>query len=599
MNSSQTPLPRFVSRLARPRHPGTDRWPAAAASWRAASAPDRVARQAGRAVRRQVPHHRFHAVQLRQLRHPPDRRADPVQGAFADPAHPARLGLPARRARRVRRAAAGAAADGRDHWYAAPPTRSTRTSTSSAARPSYVLVLAGDHIYKMDYGPMIAYHVEFRRRHHGRLVEVPLPEARAFGVMTSTPTWNRSPVRREAGPTPSRCRATPMPWRWPRWASTCSTPISCSSCCEDAADPTSSHDFGKDIIPQWSPTAARCSPTRSATWQPTGAGLLARRRHGGRLLGGQPGADHVDARAESLRRGLADLDLPGAAAAGQVRARRRRAHAAWRSIRWSPAAASSPARWCALAAVLQRARARLAASRTPWCCPTCTSGATAACAAQSSTRAASFPRHARVIGDDARDDASASTSAPEASCWSPGNARSGARAMSAEQHRCASCCAGTCTSREYRDALTGEYQLPWTYLHAIKDYADMAAHLEQARKARAVVNFTPVLLEQLAEYAHRSAHLRETVRRCATPCSRPGRSRNCRTAPKRALLKRLPARPPNAHDRVASRPIARLAEIAPRAGLAQPERIGYLSDQCIWRPAGLVSPRLAGRDGAS
>ena len=53
----------------------------------------------------------------------------------------------------------------------------------------------------------------------------------------------------------------------------------------------------------------------------------------------------------------------------------------------------------------------------------------------------------------------------------------------------------------YRDALTGEYVFPWTYLHAIKDYSDMAAHLESNPKARAVVNFTPVLLEQLAELA--------------------------------------------------------------------------------------------------
>jgi len=53
----------------------------------------------------------------------------------------------------------------------------------------------------------------------------------------------------------------------------------------------------------------------------------------------------------------------------------------------------------------------------------------------------------------------------------------------------------------YRDALTGQYVFPWTYLHAIKDYSDMAAHLEANPKARAVVNFTPVLLEQLAELA--------------------------------------------------------------------------------------------------
>src|SRR5450631_4660450 len=54
---------------------------------------------------------------------------------------------------------------------------------------------------------------------------------------------------------------------------------------------------------------------------------------------------------------------------------------------------------------------------------------------------------------------------------------------------------------QYRDALSGQYVLPWTYLHAIKDYVDMAAHLVAAPAARAVVNFTPVLIEQLEEIA--------------------------------------------------------------------------------------------------
>ncbi len=62
---------------------------------------------------------------------------------------------------------------------------------------------------------------------------------------------------------------------------------------------------------------------------------------------------------------------------------------------------------------------------------------------------------------------------------------------------------------EYRSPLDGRFLAPWTYLHALKDYADMAAHLEQAPEGvRAVVNFPPVLLEQLAEYAVRiAAHL--------------------------------------------------------------------------------------------
>jgi alpha-amylase/alpha-mannosidase (GH57 family) len=54
---------------------------------------------------------------------------------------------------------------------------------------------------------------------------------------------------------------------------------------------------------------------------------------------------------------------------------------------------------------------------------------------------------------------------------------------------------------QYTDLVSGEHQLPWTYLHAIKDYVDMAAHLEALPAARAVVNFSPVLLEQIDDYA--------------------------------------------------------------------------------------------------
>jgi alpha-amylase/alpha-mannosidase (GH57 family) len=54
---------------------------------------------------------------------------------------------------------------------------------------------------------------------------------------------------------------------------------------------------------------------------------------------------------------------------------------------------------------------------------------------------------------------------------------------------------------EYRDLRSGEYRLPWTYLHAIKDYVDMAAHLEANPDARAVVNFAPILIEQIDDYA--------------------------------------------------------------------------------------------------
>lgn len=53
---------------------------------------------------------------------------------------------------------------------------------------------------------------------------------------------------------------------------------------------------------------------------------------------------------------------------------------------------------------------------------------------------------------------------------------------------------------DYRDA-EGRYLLPWTYLHAVKDYADMAGHLENAPDMRCVVNFVPTLTTQIDDYA--------------------------------------------------------------------------------------------------
>jgi alpha-amylase/alpha-mannosidase (GH57 family) len=58
---------------------------------------------------------------------------------------------------------------------------------------------------------------------------------------------------------------------------------------------------------------------------------------------------------------------------------------------------------------------------------------------------------------------------------------------------------------DFRDQASGEFTQPWVYLHAIKDYSDMAAHLEAHPGVRAVVNFTPVLLDQVEDYADQFA----------------------------------------------------------------------------------------------
>lgn len=58
---------------------------------------------------------------------------------------------------------------------------------------------------------------------------------------------------------------------------------------------------------------------------------------------------------------------------------------------------------------------------------------------------------------------------------------------------------------DYRDLATGVYQQPWVYLHTIKDYIDMAIHLEAQPQAKVVINFTPILLEQIQDYADQVA----------------------------------------------------------------------------------------------
>lgn len=58
---------------------------------------------------------------------------------------------------------------------------------------------------------------------------------------------------------------------------------------------------------------------------------------------------------------------------------------------------------------------------------------------------------------------------------------------------------------DYRDPRDGSFRLPWVLLHATKDYADMAAHLEVQPGMRAVVSFVPVLLDQIDDYVDQFA----------------------------------------------------------------------------------------------
>jgi glucose-1-phosphate adenylyltransferase len=117
-----------------------------------------------------------------------------------------------------------------------------------AHSPEFVLILAGDHIYKMDYGAMLAKHAESNADVTVGCIEVPLDQASAFGVME---VGDDMRVRQfEEKP------ANPRPMPGKDDEALCSmgiyifnTDLLFELLIRDADTKNSSHDFGKDIIP--------------------------------------------------------------------------------------------------------------------------------------------------------------------------------------------------------------------------------------------------------------------------------------------------------------------------------------------------------------
>ncbi len=117
-----------------------------------------------------------------------------------------------------------------------------------AHAPTYVLVLAGDHIYKMDYGQMIAYHYEQKADMTIGCIEVPVAEASAFGVMGVDEQFRI----REFAEKPAQPKT--MPGRDDVALASMgiyvfNTQFLYEQLIKDRDMPRSSHDFGKDIIP--------------------------------------------------------------------------------------------------------------------------------------------------------------------------------------------------------------------------------------------------------------------------------------------------------------------------------------------------------------
>ena len=116
-------------------------------------------------------------------------------------------------------------------------------------RPKHVLVLAGDHIYKMDYGPMIAYHVEKGADITVGVVEVPTHESRHYGVLTAT-EWNRVTKFSEKPATPDTLPGRPDTILASMGIYVFNTRLLETVLAADAANDSSGHDFGKNILPE-------------------------------------------------------------------------------------------------------------------------------------------------------------------------------------------------------------------------------------------------------------------------------------------------------------------------------------------------------------
>jgi glucose-1-phosphate adenylyltransferase len=140
-----------------------------------------------------------------------------------------------------------------EHWYMGTADAVFQNlDILKANDPDYVLILAGDHVYKMDYGRMLAYHVSRQADMTVACIEVPLEDATAFGVMGVDSAWRvRSFLEKPAKPPaipgqPDKALASMGIYVF-------NAKFLYEQVSRDTDDPNSSHDFGKDIIPHLVP----------------------------------------------------------------------------------------------------------------------------------------------------------------------------------------------------------------------------------------------------------------------------------------------------------------------------------------------------------
>ena len=107
--------------------------------------------------------------------------------------------------------------------------------------PDYVVILSGDHIYKMDYAAMVEYHEKHNASCTIAVRNVPLAEASRFGILNTNP--DMSIYEFEEKPARPKSTNASMGIYVFNWS------VLKAALMEDEDDPRSSNDFGKNIIP--------------------------------------------------------------------------------------------------------------------------------------------------------------------------------------------------------------------------------------------------------------------------------------------------------------------------------------------------------------
>ena len=136
-----------------------------------------------------------------------------------------------------------------EHWYQGTADAVYQNlDILRVADPDFVIILAGDHVYKMDYGRLLGFHVESKADMTVACLEVPIAEAKAFGVMgvdadSRVLEFAEKPTHPAAMPgKPDKCLASMGIYVF-------NTKFLFEQLIRDADDKHSSHDFGKDLIP--------------------------------------------------------------------------------------------------------------------------------------------------------------------------------------------------------------------------------------------------------------------------------------------------------------------------------------------------------------